>query len=1049
VQKSGAYWFELTDREGLRGGTDDRWEIQAVPDAPPGVRIEYPTANLFVTPRAVVPVRVSAKDDLAIRDLALVFRRGEKEPEVVLPLFSGPKRAPQSSEPNPDGDARAIDYRWDLASLGLRPGTQLAFYATAGDYLPQVGKSDPRRLMVVTLEELQDRIVAREKLIVAELQRALKMQRLCRSQVQSLAIRLAELRRFEQTDVDRLQTVGHGQREVGQLLTSRSQGVPMHVLGLLADIENNRIDNADAKRQMTSLLADLDRLGRENLPPLDRQLTAAVKTAQLDREGQGGGRWDGPSTALADVGKRQDAVIAELEKWLGQLARWDSYRRFHREIAQLLHDQEEVAAATSDVGRRTLTRDLHDLAPQDAADLKIAAGRQLELARSLDRVLQEMEQAGAGLRQSDPLAAETVADALGEARRLAVAGQMRTVGDRIRQNQIGQAAAGQKQIAQDLREVLDILANRRQQEAARLVKKLRELQSDLAAAENRQEDVQKEMAAAAENGNREARQREMERLASRQRELRQETERLARQLERLQAAGAAQAAAKAAQQMDQAEQRAGQGDCAGAGGRAAEARQSLADARRQLDEAAARAAAELALEQLAQLEDSVKHLRRQQENALEEAKRLDRLEESQGQLNRAQASAVFDLARLQHSLQADAARLGGRLAGAGAFGLALSGAAADMGQAAESLDRRETGPPAQDAQRRAIRRLDLLAEALKPEQPAAQSENSGGGNQGGQQGQQPRGITSLAELKLLKLLQQEINLRTEKLQQAVAAAGKATEGQLRESAELSRQQGRLADIVLESLQPVRRDPQPEPESPSELQRSENFRFPSSAFSWFSWFPSSAWEPVVADAPRRTERRRASQTVRSDAERGNEGPKSGVDEQQLKRELGAAAEKESDNPIVDIARQMREAQRRVGRADSGPVTRQIQRQIVDDLERLIQQARRKGGQCSSGASRPQPADSRSSVCPPGSKPGPGGQRPSNKPAAASSKRPPGDGQVRKTDAAETRAIIKRLWGVLPQHAREQMLQLPPEEFTPKYELQIEDYFRRLAEEGQER
>ncbi len=39
-------------------------------------------------------------------------------------------------------------------------------------------------------------------------------------------------------------------------------------------------------------------------------------------------------------------------------------------------------------------------------------------------------------------------------------------------------------------------------------------------------------------------------------------------------------------------------------------------------------------------------------------------------------------------------------------------------------------------------------------------------------------------------------------------------------------------------------------------------------------------------------------------------------------------------------------------------------------------------------------------------------------------------------------------MLPQHDREQMLQLPPEEFPPKYELQIEDYFRRLAEEGQE-
>ena len=32
VEKSGSYWFELTDRDGLSGGSDDRWEIHAVPD---------------------------------------------------------------------------------------------------------------------------------------------------------------------------------------------------------------------------------------------------------------------------------------------------------------------------------------------------------------------------------------------------------------------------------------------------------------------------------------------------------------------------------------------------------------------------------------------------------------------------------------------------------------------------------------------------------------------------------------------------------------------------------------------------------------------------------------------------------------------------------------------------------------------------------------------------------------------------------------------------------------------------------------------------------
>jgi len=999
VEKSGAYWFALTDREGLHGGGDDRWEIRAIPDVSPTVQIEQPRANLFVTPQAVAPIRVSAKDDLALRAITLVFRRAESEPESSLPLFSGPKQPPPQSEPNPAGDSRVLDYRWKLAPLNLQPGAQVIFYAAASDYMPQTGKSEPRRLIVVTPDELQDCIADRERLIVAELERALKMQRGCRDQVESSRIRLGDLRRFEQSDIDRLQAAEHAQREVNQLLTSRGEGVPMHALALLADLENNGIDNADARQRMNSLLEELDRLNREAAPPLGRELTAAVKTAQVDREGQGGAAAAIRSAekSLAGAAKHQNAIIAALERQIGQLARWDGYRRLHREIAQLLRDQEDAAHRTSEVGRRTLTRDLRDLSPQDLADLHAAAARQLELARLLDRVLQEADQAAVDLRKSDPLAADSVADALDEARRLAISGQMRDAGSQIQQNQIGQAASAQKQIAQNLQEVLDILANRHENELGRLVKKLRAVESDLSALEQRQEELRKQIEASAKDKDKETRDRELQRLGRLQQQLREETERLSRQLARLQAEEAAQAAALAAKQMDQANQKAGQGDGAGAARKAAEAQKSLAEARRQLADQLRKSAAELAQEQVARLEDNVKHLRRQQENALDEAQRLRGLEESQGQLTRSQALSVHELSRLQRSLQTDAARLGQQLSAAGAFELALTGAADDMGQAAESLDRRETGPPTQEPQRRAIRRLDLLVEALKPEPPAEQKdpqENtpSGGNNGNKKQRPQDNGLPALAELKLLKLMQQEINSRIETLQHT--AADKPTPEQLREFSALSERQGRLADTILRSA-PAEQNVEPQHDAPPEL------------------------KPTYVSL---------------------------VDEEQLKRELGAAAEKESDNPMLQIARQMREAQQRIGKADSGAGTQQLQRQIVDDLDRLIQQARKKACQCKPGACQSQPS-TRTQTGPQQPKPGsPPGKSPNNKPATTSSPRPPGKKTTQKPDAAaETRAAMERLWYLLPQHAREQMLQSPGEEFTPKYELQIEEYFRRLSEE----
>ncbi|MEA1951811.1 MAG: hypothetical protein U9N87_10530, partial [Planctomycetota bacterium] len=64
-----------------------------------------------------------------------------------------------------------------------------------------------------------------------------------------------------------------------------------------------------------------------------------------------------------------------------------------------------------------------------------------------------------------------------------------------------------------------------------------------------------------------------------------------------------------------------------------------------------------------------------------------------------------------------------------------------------------------------------------------------------------------------------------------------------------------------------------------------------------------------------------------------------------------------NPLVSIARQMRDVERRIGKNDCGKDTQQTQQQIVDQLDRLIEQAKKSccgGGkpgrrQCKGGTS----------------------------------------------------------------------------------------------------
>jgi len=177
----------------------------------------------------------------------------------------------------------------------------------------------------------------------------------------------------------------------------------------------------------------------------------------------------------------------------------------------------------------------------------------------------------------------------------------------------------------------------------------------------------------------------------------------------------------------------------------------------------------------------------------------------------------------------------------------------------------------------------------------------------------------------------------------------------------------------------------------------------------------------------------------------EEPPNADRQEQLLRQLGEAAVAEDENPLLTIARRMHSVEGNLDRHQCGPSTQTEQEQIVADLDALIEQARKA---CKKGVSSGQPSQQVSSRAPigrPQPKAGTGNGKPGQQPATNSNRRPRGNGTAQKVDMGQMRRLIKRLWGELPEHQREQMLQLPVEQFLPKYELLIEEYFRRLSQE----
>jgi hypothetical protein len=121
---------------------------------------------------------------------------------------------------------------------------------------------------------------------------------------------------------------------------------------------------------------------------------------------------------------------------------------------------------------------------------------------------------------------------------------------------------------------------------------------------------------------------------------------------------------------------------------------------------------------------------------------------------------------------------------------------------------------------------------------------------------------------------------------------------------------------------------------------------------------------------------------------------------------------------------------------------VQNEVITQLDQLIAELSKQcqNGQCQPGSQQPSPSQ-QSQAKPAGSTSsvaqGQTAARDSTDRLNTASAKP-----VEKTNMDE---LAKQLWGHLPQRTREQVLQSFSEDFLPKYEREIEEYYRRLSEE----
>ena len=825
-----SWWFELQDAQGFEDAEPPRYEVRGMPDVEPEIYIDVPAADMQATADAIVRIRTTARDDLGLKEIRLAFKveSGDAPEEKVIPLK--------------DTDDRPLtytaEYLWQIAELELGPGTigpgaRILFHTEATDDFdltpvfpegkaptPHVGRSIMRTLTIVSREEKAQEISQRQEGLLADLERANKLEQQARAQVDDLVVQLETADKFRAEDLDTLQRTELGQREIAAQLNNPASGLAKRARELSDELRNNQINDPQAERRLNRIADELDRIGREHLAPIEQELTQARKLLQSPNlaksepgkssgksgkektglEKTGAEKIDKPEQALHDVSQNQAAVLESIGEMLHDLSQWRQEHDAAQELTDLIRQQSDLNQRSAELGQRTLTKSSDQLAPQERADLGKIAERQKKQADQLEQLEAKMRSTNENLSQDDPSAAAALTDAAEQSQQGGIAGQMRDAAGQIGENRMGQAARSQQEILQKLRDIEDVLRHNRESDSEMLVKKLKQAETELQSLRDSQAELLKQMQDAQQIADPEERQQQLEKLRQQQKSLQDEAARLSRRLARLEAKMASASTDRAAARMQKSQDELDERDGAGAAREQQEALDDLEQAQRELAARRREEEETLAREQLARIADELAGLIPRQQAAIDETKRLNDLHESSGKWVRAQFASLRDLTEAQRDLAEETGRIVEKISAAEVFALALRGAVVQMQRAAGRLAERDAGAETQRAQQASRQRLIDLVEALRPEpagppdgEPAPDQE--GGSSGGRQQGPPTDGVPTLAQIKMLISLQKELSSRTADIEQLRDKDGRLPPSAQEQLDSISQEQGELADLV--------------------------------------------------------------------------------------------------------------------------------------------------------------------------------------------------------------------------------------------------------------
>jgi hypothetical protein len=806
--QSGSYQLVLTDSSGLAGGEEEKWQLRVFPDGPPSVQLRLAGGMPRATPQARILLELEARDDVGLKKVELLVEKGEGPPQV-LPMyqgaeFPGPPPADFAST-GPLGERRVLSAQVELGQFGVSAGARITLAARAEDYRGLLSQSSPLAIEVVTPEQLSSQLSEHQRGLLAELVRALELQRNAQQMTSAEKATLQTGEERSSASGGLVEGALWTQREVGRILVDSSESVAVRAEGLLAMAVQNHLASPELVSRLSKLRQQLwdlkagplgaaeegllgalrqsEWLKKPDLPAAERQ----TKTQQLGRQ-------------LDEVLGAQAEVIRVLAELIAELEISDTLASLQQQLAELAQLQAELHRQSQAVAKKTAGRTKENLSSAERTALQALADQQRELGERFQRFSQNLRQwaASAGTEKASSQSA------VQSANRLESGGIFPRTAIDLAENRMGQALRAQQEIMEELQRLRDLLSRApedRQQADSGL---RRELAAGLRRLVDQQRKLREQLESLADPSANPGRE-QLEQVASQQESLRQQLGEFQREYRRELPPEADQKLSDAGQSMQDAATEARQGRAQLAADQAAKAEKMLSQLEQELSAQWAESLLAEAAEQLRQLHQGLETVLRDQQALHGQTVELARRVGSLGELPRREQVRILQLADQQRTLAAQVDQLPIPRE-AVLLGSTAGKVRAAMEQAETSLRDRQLGRPTQLAQRRAITLLEQMLATLAPsEQPQPLEAPAGAGQTASNQPSQtpgdqpPSNPYFLLELRLVRNLQESLRAETAELAQQYPDPDSAPEEVRQWTEQLRAEQEGLAQMLIELL----------------------------------------------------------------------------------------------------------------------------------------------------------------------------------------------------------------------------------------------------------